>query len=267
MSPPAPGGNWAGHQEGCHISPAQQARLIRLLRAELDARHLTAGIVASEDNDERSTVRSLAAYSPETFACLTAIVTHTYSANDPAGLVAAARTAQKPLWVSEYGDGDPSGLHMARRIHDDITQLAARAWVYWQAVDNAGGWGLLRNRLSAGGDTAYTLNPKFHVLGQFSRFVRPGCRILAVNDSSTLAAYHPESHELVLVAVNDTRNPLEMAYDLGAFESVASTARGCRTSPTESAADLPPVTLAAKRLLATLPPRSVTTLTLSATAP
>ena len=147
-----PAASWwkyGGRQEGCHTDSAQQARLVNLLRSELDVRNLPAGIVASEDSDEQSTINSINGYDATARSNVFRIVTHTYGANNPMGVRNLAASLHKPLWVSEYGDGDGTGLRMARRIRDDIATMWARAWVYWQVVDNAGGGGSFTTRWMA----------------------------------------------------------------------------------------------------------------------
>src|SRR5208337_1291087 len=236
-----PSSSWwvcGGRQEGCHIGASQQARLVPRLRAELDARGQTrTGVAASEDNDEASTIKSLRAYDSVAIRDVARFATHTYEANDPAGLRALAAAQAKPLWVSEYGHGDPSGLSMARRIHDDITGTGAQAWVYWQAVERGGTWGWLDNpeapRTSHRFTTGYTVNESFYVMGQFSKFIRPGSRIFKVRDTNSLAAYNPANSSLVLVAVNDSSNGFSMTYDLSAFGALPSQCAVYRTSATE----------------------------------
>ena len=255
---------YGGKQEGCHIGPIQQARLVNDLRSALDIRHLAAGIDASEDNDERSAVRSLKSYgSAQTNVSL--IASHSYSANAPAGLHDLATGLRQPAWISEYGDGDSSGLKMARRIHDDITGARVQAWVYWQFTDSGPGWGFLGSRLDSTDDTTYTIHKKFYVMGQFSEYIRPGCQILKVDDGNSLAAYDPTNHSLVIVAVNTTTNDLRVDYNLSTFAKTPETVSAVRTSPVENLAALPAVPVLNRNFSTTLIPRSVTTFILKDT--
>ena len=258
---------YGGHQEGCHISSDQQARLVSGLRTALDARNQAAVVAASEDNDEQSALSSVSAYSAAALNSTARLVTHTYGANNPVGLRNFSAMQQKPLWVSEYGDGDASGMRMARRIHDDLAVMWARAWVYWQVVDNAGGWGFLYNPLDGSGNTTYTINKKFYVMGQFSEFIRPGSRLLSVNDANSLAAYNPTNQTLTIVAVNDSTNTLTVAYDLSRFSSLPGSYLRYRTSPTENLATLGSSPFAGTQLASALPPQSVTTYILPSVVP
>jgi len=252
-------GHW---QEGCHVSADQQARLINDLRKALNAQNLSTGIDASEDNDEQSVIDSIRAYDSAQ-SNVTLIATHSYDANNPSGIRQLAVRLHKPAWVSEYGDGDASGLKMARRIHDDLTETRACAWIYWQMVDSAGGWGFLRNPLNSRGRTGYFINKKFYVMGQFSKFIRPGFQIIGVNDRNSLAAYSPTNQTLVIVAINDTEETTNVVYDLGAFSALPAQASCVRTTPEGNWADVAPLAVTNKKFSAALLPQSVTTFTLS----
>ncbi len=257
---------YGGRQEGCHMSADQQARVVSDLHAALAARNLTTGIDGSEDNDEQSTLNSVNAYGASQ-SSVALLASHTYGANNPSGIRNLSAGLQKPAWASEYGDGDASGMAMARRIHDDIANAWVRAWIYWQVVDDAGGWGCLLNPMDGSGNTAFTFNRKFYVLSQFSQYISPGCQILSVGDTNTLAAYNPVAKKLFLVAVNDTTNSFLVTYDLSAFSSLPSSATGARTSPTENAQVVPAAPVNNKALTTTLMPNSVTTLILTNAAP
>lgn len=248
-----------GGQEGCPMSAAQQARMVNALKTELSARGLTQGIVASEDTDPQRTINSLSGYGASARSNLALVATHTYNANNSAGVRRLAHSMGRNLWMSEYGDGDASGLTMARRIRNDLATMWARAWVYWQVVDNAGGWGMLLNSLDGSGNTNYTINRKFYVMGQFSQFIRPGCQLVGVGDTNSLAAYTASNRTLVIVAINDTTNGFRVNYDLSGFVSLPAQAARHRTSPTENLLTLPALELADQQLISYLAAQSVTT--------
>ena len=264
-----PSANWweLGHrQEGTHMSVSQQQRMINLLRPALDRHGVNATIVASEDNDERSTYECVSAYDPATLSNISHIATHTYTANDSLRLRQLAEATGKPLWVSEYGDGDRSGLLMARRIRDDIVEKRAQAWIYWQFADNAGVWGLVRNRLD-GQDSSYRLTRKFHVMAQFSRFIRPGCQIVQTADADSLAAFDASRRQLVIVLVNDHFTSRAVTYQLRGVKTKSGEVAVYRTSPQEEVSPQPPLALANGGFSAKLPARSVTTFVISDATP
>ena len=260
-----PNSDWwvyGGAQPGCAIGAAQQSRVVVDLRSQLNALNLSAvGIDASEDYDPSITLSSLDGYSTAGLNDVSVISTHSYN---PSGLVAMRNQAgawQKPVWTAEYGDGDATGITMARRIHDDIAEMWAQAWVYWQVCDYAG-WGCISNSLDGSGDTSYSLAEKFYVLGQFSQFISPGSQILNVGDSNSLAAYNSTSNSLVMVTVNDSANAYTAGFDLGGFSGLPAQATLYRTSPTENQHQLS-VSLTNTTLVSLIPAGSVSTFVLN----
>jgi O-glycosyl hydrolase len=258
---------YGNSQEGCDMSAAQQAAVINDLRAALNTSLPSAGIDASEDVDPYQTVNAINTYSSTTLNNFVLCATHTYAQTGASSLASKAKSLGKPLWISEYGDNDGTGLKMAQRIHDDITGMGVRAWIYWQVVDSAGGWGFLYNPLVAptkpNFTTSYTINQKFYVMGQFSEFVRPGCKIISVNDANTLAAYNPTNSSLVLVTVNTNSGGFNVTYDLNNFGSLPWRISVSQTASGENMATLSSPTVASQKFTYTIPAKSVTTFVLT----
>jgi len=257
-----PAANWwtFGHnQEGCHVSEAQQDRLILLLRAELDARGLSLAIDASEDNDEQSTINALKAYTPTGRNDVGQIATHSYGANNATGLNSLALSLRKPLWLTEYGEGDATGMKTARRIRDDLVRLRPLAWCYWQVVDNGDGWGLLYNPLTENGSTTYAINRKFYALGQFSKFFRPGCKILDCGDANSVAGFDPIAGNLAIVTVNDGVADFTISFDLSGFAETGPIVQCHRTSPSENLKQITSLAVKDHHFISDVPAHSVTT--------
>jgi O-glycosyl hydrolase len=147
---------------------------------------------------------------------------------------------------------------MARRIRNDIVEKRAAAWIYWQFADNAGAWGFVNNRMD-GRDPRYRLTRKFHVMAQFSRFIRPGCRILQGSDDDSLVAYDNGRRQLIIVTVNERSSSHRVTYKLQGVATTAGTVAVYRTSQQEDVASQPVLTLINDQFTATLPARSVTT--------
>jgi galactan endo-1,6-beta-galactosidase len=145
-------------------------------------------------------------------------------------LSAAAASASKPLWMSEYGDGDASGLTLAQSILLDVRGLHPKAWIYWQPVEPEGsGWGLINADYvdtddQANGEIAtpfVRVNRKFFVLGQFTRYIRQGYKIIDINDPDSIAAYDDQTHRLVIVTLNSGTEK-RVTYDLSRFSRIGS---------------------------------------------
>jgi len=96
-------------------------------------------------------------------------------------------------------------------------------------------------------------------MAQFSRFIRPGDRLLIVDDVNSVAAYNPASRTLVIVSVNDTTNGFNAGFDLSRFATLPLQAARHRTSPSENLVALPALALAGNQLTSYLAAQSVTT--------
>ncbi|MFD0895737.1 hypothetical protein KBB96_02050 [Luteolibacter ambystomatis] len=204
-------------QEGCHVSAPAQARLLPLVREELDRRDLKSlPITASEETYYDHAIETWKSFSPEVKKLVSHVNVHGYqeAKGDRAELHRIAAVDGKVVWNSEYGDGDPHGLNMARNLHRDIAHLRAVSWSYWQAVDG-GGWGLVAGNLRGGRMTQ--INPKWHVLAQYTRSIPQGAIILTTGDESTIAAYDVQHARLTLVCLNDSDKARTARFDLSKF--------------------------------------------------
>jgi hypothetical protein len=73
------------------------------------------------------------------------------------------------------------------------------------------------------------VNGKFWAFGQFTRYIRPGYRIIGIGDSNSIAAYDSESHKLVFITVTgDAQQTIQ--YDLSMFKAVGETAQVIATT-------------------------------------
>jgi O-glycosyl hydrolase len=253
---------FGGRQEGCHFERSSQSSIIQRLGASLASKSVSTTVSAPDENSIDLAVGSFRSYSAATKSFVSRINTHTYGGSQRTQLANETSAHFKDLWMSEYGDGDASGLTMSRRILSDMKTMRASAWVYWQAVDG-GGWGLLRNSLPDATTTDYTLNPKYFVMANYSRFIRPGYRFVAINDASSLAAYDSSSGTLVIVTTNSGSADLSVTYDVSGFDTVGSSATPYRTSPIESLVQLADVSVTEGIFTSVAQAQSVTTYVLS----
>ena len=256
-----------GNQEGYHIDPhnAQgndQNRLVQTVAAALKQRDLSTRVSAPDENTIDLTLTSVRSYTPDTLSDIGQINTHTYGGSQRAALKAFADSHSKPLWVSEHGDGDASGMQMAADIIADFKQMGITGWVYWQVVDG-GGWGMLSKDNNDTSSYTYSINEKYYIMGQFSRFLRPGDRFLGVSDDNTLAAYRPSAGTLTLVTLNNSDTATQVTYDLSRFTRFGGTMTATRTSATEQWATVPVPVLTNLRFTAPAPAKSVTTYTIT----
>jgi hypothetical protein len=176
------------------------------------------------------------------------------------------RAAGKVLWNSETGDSDGTGLTMAQNLCLDWTWLHPTAWVYWQVMDPTAGWGVIR--YDPGSRTPGAVEPKFWVLAQFTRHIRPGMRILNTGHGSAAAAYDASGRRLVLVAVNSGAAQT-LTFDLSAFATVSGGVTRWTTVPggSDRYVRRTDLTLSGKSLSVPFPAASVQTLEVSGVTP
>lgn len=252
------------NQEGMHFDRANQDTILSQVNASLAAKGLTGTkLSAPEEYSIDDSVTSYNSYSSGVKSALAQINTHTYGGTGRAAFRNIAASNGKTPWVSEYGDGDASGLTMSRTILKDIRNMGVTAWIYWQAVDSADGWGFFKNVLNSTQTTSYTVNKKYYVMGNYSKFVRPGYKIIGLSDANTLAAYDAASSKLVLVTTNSATTDTSVTYDLSKFTATGSSAEVYRTSQTEDLAQVSNAAISNKTFTATAKASSVTTYVIS----
>jgi galactan endo-1,6-beta-galactosidase len=210
--------NSRGTQEGCHFDAAVQAVVIAALREELDSRGLPKmKVAASDENTYDDAFRTWNSFRPAIQAQVGRVNVHGYQYGGGRRDLLFQATRPTELWNSEYGEGDGSGMPLAANLALDLRYLHPTAWCYWQPLDG-GGWGLIQS--DPGHNQIGAVNPKYFVLAQYSRHIRPGMTILDGGDDSTTAAYDHAAHKLVLVTVSSQAGQW-VTYDLSHFRSVS----------------------------------------------
>ncbi|WP_230629853.1 glycoside hydrolase [Sphingomonas sp. Leaf37] len=230
----------ANKQEGAHWSPALQATMIDAADAALKARRLSTVIAAPDETSSHLFLTDIAAYPPTTMARIGQLNVHSYGNIHQTGVRDAARAAGIRLWMSEDDtplDGDPedfdampSALAFAEHIVLDLKRLEPAAWVFWQAIEDmsarkdatgkigpGSNWGLVKTDLtaSAKGPHAIYITRKYWAMAQFSRYIRPGYRLVPVDDLDTAGALSPDGRTLALVHVNGGITPRWLVVPTG----------------------------------------------------
>lgn len=254
-----------GNQEGTHIPRDQQARLIRGLRAALDARGLRDTTVSATDaNNLDDALTSLLGFDDATLAALGQVNAHTYSGMKRAELREAAAVRGKPLWQSESGPLYVGGteyeqvLKMAERIVVDLNVLRPEVWCTWQVVAERE-WGCLQEDPAA---QTFRVGKMFHVFAAFTRGIRPGDRVVPTVSDRVLAAVSQARSEATLVLVNRDKGERAFRVRLAADESMPASADAVQTTAEADSATIEPVAVREGVIETTVPAESVTRLTL-----
>ena len=287
-------GYWSANsnkQEGCDFKDNQfKSEVILALDKALRRRGVRDGINLAV-TDETSMDLAMDVYralSPEAKQAADRINTHSYSGSRREAMREFARSEKKQLWMSEVDGnataggqaaGDMGGpLWLAKRIIEDMNGMRPSAWVLWQVIDRhrsdfnaaeranisfAGSyWGL---GIADHFEEKLLLGKRYYAFGQFTRYIRPGDRIIATSSPSALAAYNRESGKIAIVAVNEHAEEQPMTFDLGAFDRIpADSAKVIRTSGRVNAGEnwnenIPAVPVRRKKLSVHLAPFSITT--------
>lgn len=238
--------NYPGGQEGCNLPAEQQKEILGYLREELDSRGLASVPISGSDENSVDRAETTHKYfegqtvsvngKPRNVAdLLPKVNAHSYYGLQPMRDNAARQRfrtvlGDRRLWMSEYGDNEGSGMTLAQTILEDLTYLKPTAWIYWQPVEPSSAWGLVNGdyaEISTLSDpargTPKWVYYKYYVMAQFTRFLRPGYRILGSSDHNTIAAYDAAAHKLVLITLNYSTSQ-SITYDLAGLSQVGASA-------------------------------------------
>ncbi|WP_235513041.1 MULTISPECIES: glycoside hydrolase [unclassified Sphingomonas] len=212
----------ANKQEGAHWNPARQAAIIDATDAALKARGLSTVIAAPDETNSHVFLSDWAGYPAATRARIGQLNVHSYGTVHQTGVRDVARASGIRLWMSENDaplagdpeavDGMASPLAFAEHVVLDLKRLEPAAWIFWQAVEDwsardgkpGSNWGLVKADLAVAPNAPHRIavTRKYWAMAQFSRYIRPGYRLVPVDDLDTVGALSPDGRTLVLVHVN-----------------------------------------------------------------
>ena len=173
--------------------------------------------------------------------------------------------AGKEYWETEVdtgtgkgdssGDGIASALPMATTLHNDLTKANLNAWHIWWLYNASGNGGCLYDT------TNNVWSKRLWVLGNYSRFVRPG--FMRVTTTGTvpsgvlLTAYqNPADGTVVVVAINSNTSATPISLYVSGVVPCSITP--WVTSATDDLASKSAITVSNARFSATLDAQSVT---------
>lgn len=113
----------------------------------------------------------------------------------------------------------------------------------------------------------WTVAKQYYGYETFTKYIRPGARIIASGDAQSIAAYDPNANRLAIVTYNDSTSARSITYDLSRFAATISSATPYRTSASESFAQLSAISLTSNQLAVNVAPKSVTTLVMTNVTP
>jgi glucuronoarabinoxylan endo-1,4-beta-xylanase len=187
------------------------------------------------------------------------------AAHGYAGKIKAYHTGRARLWQTEDSSQSPTydgsmedGMSWAVKIHDYLAVANVNAWVWWFLTDMP--------RQGEGTDNAAltdingNIPKRAYVIGQWSRFVRPGWSRIGATYFGPLritAFKDPEGRSFAIVAVNPSARAVRQTFSLHGFS--ANTITPWITSADVSLTAQAPISVSGARFSHTLPGSSVTT--------
>ncbi|AOZ93424.1 glycoside hydrolase family 30 protein [Paenibacillus crassostreae] len=242
-----PASNWwkkGNIQEGSHFSVDKQIEIINKVSESLQSKGLSGTAISGPDeNSVDETLEMIHGYDEATIRNISQINTHTYNGANLEELRNWTAERGLKLWMSEYGTGgsEPhnhqdisSVMELSERIIYDLRILQPAAWVYWQAVEDESAnnnWGFIHSDFL--GEESYEITKQYYAMANFSRFIRPGSRIIRTDDGRTVAAYDAQKEQLTIVVRNEQAEK-ELIYDLTSFEFDSEKAEIYQTSETDN---------------------------------
>lgn len=246
-------------------SPEFQRDAIKLLGARMRAEGFNTRFVVADDvtPGDAHRVAQVVLADPVARQYVGAIAYHLYDFGFHDRVKQLSQQYGIPVWMTEYyTDGTGRWLEWATIMHDMLADYDVAAIDYmWGFFGQADGAQLVR--ISSNGPTylGFDFNRQFYVMGQYSKFVRPGAvRVGAVSENPDveISAFARDG-QVVIVALNKGQTSRSVRFEYGTGGPCLTTVTPVRTSGSEEMRSLPAITLDAPRFAATLPAASITT--------
>jgi glucuronoarabinoxylan endo-1,4-beta-xylanase len=205
---------------------------------------------------------------PATRAAVSIVATHAYGKTDDLSKpCASCAQYNKPIWQTEdanlngqYNGSIDDGMTWSAEIYKAMNGGRFSAWFYWWAMttqnDNQG-------LINADPTTdSFQVPKRLYVMGQFSRFIRPGSVVLASTSSDStvqVTAVRPATGSVAVVLANTGRSSQTVTVNLNGLTNPPASVTPYRTSASENQAQLAPVGVSAGVFTITVPSKSVVT--------
>ena len=253
-----------GGQEGCGFKNNQSEMVIELGR-KLAEKGLFPGtsVSAADETSLAHTVTSIKAYDDSALQYLSQINSHSYGGWESRNAVfTLAQERQKNLWQSESGpldkkDNSDITMWMSNVIIQDLRGMKPNAWIDWQVCDPVADWQTIGLNGTA---QTFTYTKRYYMHAAFSRFIRPGSRIIYSSDANSVAALVPSREHMVVIVRNSASQAADYTIDLSKTAVSATAAEIHRFALPASLTLLDDLPIADSRLAFTAPGRTITTI-------
>ena len=257
------------HYPSCMWTTTQLHDYIPYLRSALNkAGHTSVKIMVAEDTPWRI-VKAAGPMDDATTAADVAIVaSHGYGVPQPRGPLSFENNTGQHVWETEVSDSNPydgtitSALNYASQIHYYLTNAQINYWGYW-LLDGNGEF----TDNEALTDENSNIAKRAYAIGNWSRFVLPGYRMVSVTNFTALlvtAFTNPAGNSGTIVAVNNGNSPASVTFSVGT--AMGSSVTPYLTSSSASLAEQTALTVYSGLFSATVPSYSIETFATSSTS-
>jgi glucuronoarabinoxylan endo-1,4-beta-xylanase len=220
-------------------------------------------VAAPEESNWKFEKMKAAMDDPNVAADVGLLLGHAYRAERPTGIPANDRLHVWQSEVSDSGSYDGSmgdALRWAQSINNYMN-AGANAWMYWNLDCGATQFNNKNNMCLT--DQNENLAKRAYILGQYSKFIRPGWRRVDVTNHGGLlvSAYTGPSREFAIVVINASRwAATNQTFRLNGLTQHLRVTPWL-TSSSASLAAQPPIALSSggTGITYTIPPKSVMT--------
>jgi|GEM_PF-592835 len=256
-------GYWkkGGNQEGCVFKTASEKNgMYQMMNQKIKDAQVTTKITGFDETDLSQSINSINNVQSATLDTINQLNTHVYSGSNSERIKLRDKAAslEKLLYMDEVCIGGPSvhdhnnmnnGLQLAQIIFNDLRYMKVPAWEIWQVADDEpmnaninSNWGIIHAYWEADQQSPnyekYFLTKQYYAMAHFSKYIRPGYKIIDADSDDVVAAIDPTSKNLVLVTKNAGTNDKDLSFDISKFDTTQATVKAYRTTETESLADV-----------------------------
>jgi glucuronoarabinoxylan endo-1,4-beta-xylanase len=201
-------------------------------------------------------------------AATSIVATHGYGRTDKFETPCNSCTQyNKPIWQTEdsnldgrYNGSIDDGLTWSTEIYKALNGGRFSAWFYWWVMTlNNDNQGLINADPST---DSFQVAKRLYVMGQFSRFIRPGSVLLPSTSSDAtlqVTAVRPASGNVAVVLANTGKTSHTVTVNLNGLVNAPASVTPYRTSATENQMQLGGVNIFSGAFTITIPAKSVVT--------
>jgi O-glycosyl hydrolase len=190
-----------------------------------------------------------------------AVAYHMYGRGNERDVAQLAKQYGIPVWMTEYSTPDnwrEWATLMQQLLVDYDVSAIDYMWGFFGDWDRSQ---LVRLRVAGNNYTGFDFNRQYYVMGQYSRYVRPGAvRVAATSSDPELkVAAFLAGAKPVVVVTNLGASDRTVRFELGSAGTCGARIETVRTSDADAWKSLPELTLDQPRFAATVGAGSVTT--------